>query len=137
MADDGRKVVGVRPEYYGMLLFSLMGPGRLLNVLQPNAAFSLSAYALAGQRRSCVMLVNKEPFVTVDVKIMPGRTIRTAESVTLSAPALSSVSGVKLNGASIGSDGVWAPAPSVKASLSDGVVSVAAGPASATLVTMT
>jgi hypothetical protein len=137
IADDGRNVVEVRPEYYGMLLFSLMGAGHLIGMSRSQTKLSLSAYATAGIGGLCVMLVNKEPFASIDVEIMPGVEVATARVWTLSAPALGSLSGIRLDGASIEADGGWSPTPSVLAKVQTGTVRVEIGPASAVLVMIT
>jgi hypothetical protein len=54
--------------------------------------------------------------------------------MTLSAPALSSVSGIALNGAPIKPDGSWRPRLSATASVSSGRVNVALDPVSAVLL---
>jgi hypothetical protein len=137
IADDGQAVVGVRPEYYGILLFSLMGAGHLLSLSQSETRFSISAYAVAAPGQACIMLVNREPFARINVEIMPGMKVEAAQVMTLSAPALESVTGIALNGAPIGSDGTWWPRPSATASVRAGTVSVSVDPASAVLVTAT
>jgi hypothetical protein len=136
IADDGAKVVEVRPEYYGMLLFSMMGAGRALTIVQSPTHLAFSAYGIAGQGRTCIMLVNKEPSVSIAVEIRPGMTVDTAEMNTLSAPTLGSVSGIMLNGASIEADGSWSPRPPATASLGDGSVIARVGAASAVLLVL-
>jgi hypothetical protein len=125
IADDGRKVVEVRPEYYGILLFSQMGAGRLLEVSRPMTRLSISAYAIAGLGRTCIMLVNKEPSTEIDVEIMPGGRFNNAQIMTLSAPRL------------VEADGDWFPGPPSAARMSDGSVIARVGSASAVLVVLT
>jgi hypothetical protein len=136
LADDGRRVVGVRPEYYGILLFSLMGPGTLLNVNQSPTPLALSAYAVAGEAGLRIMLVNKEPSTRIDVAITTGLTDGRAQVMTLSAPGLDSVGGITLNGAPVDADGHWAPGISGEAMVRDGSIHVSLGPASAVLLRM-
>jgi hypothetical protein len=135
IADDGRTVVEVRPEYYGMLLFSLMGPGHLVDVSRSATSLSLSAYALAGHGRTSIMLVNKEAQARIDVEIMAGPEVKMATLMTLSAPALDSISGVTLNGAPIEADGSWSPGPSATVAVRNGSMKLAMEPATAVLVT--
>jgi hypothetical protein len=137
IADDGRAVVGVRPEYYGMLLFSFMGAGHLLSLSQSPSEFAVSAYAVAAHGRTCVMLVNKEPSAKISVDITPGMDAKAVAVMTLSAPALDSVSGIALDGASIRPDGSWRPCLSATASVSNGRVNVTLNPVSAVLLTIT
>lgn len=136
IADDGRKVIEIRPEYYGMLLFSMMGHGRLLNAAISPSSLALSAYAVASATGTRIMLVNKEPERAVDVVILPGNRITTARLTTLAAPALDSVSDVTLNGAPIRPDGSWVPGPSPPAAVRHGSVELRVAPASAVLVTV-
>jgi hypothetical protein len=135
LADNGHDVVEVRPEYYGMLLFALMGTGRLLDVSHSAMGLSFSAYAIARQGRTSIMLVNKEPSASIDVEITPGRKVERAQLMMLSAPSLDSVSGITLNGSPIQADGSWFPGPSAIAAARDGALVVRVGPASAVLIT--
>jgi hypothetical protein len=134
IADNGRSVIEVRPEYYGMLLFSFMGDGRLQSLSQSPSELAVSAYAVTGHGRTCVMLVNKEPSAKIAVEIVPGMRAEAVQMMTLSAPALSSVSGIALNGAPIKPDGSWRPRLSATASVSSGRVNVALDPVSAVLL---
>ena len=137
IADDGRTVVEVRPEYYGMLLFSLMGPGHLLPTIQSATRLSVSAYAVACQGQTCIVLVNKEPTAAIDVEIVPGVKVQAARVMTLSAPGLESVRGITLDNASIDTDGNWSPQPSTILRANDGSLALRLGPASAVLLTAT
>jgi hypothetical protein len=134
IADDGRDVVEVRPEYYGILLFSLMKSGHLLDVSSSKTSLSLSAYAVGDDRTTSIMLVNKEPSATIDVEIRPGVKVETAQILTLSAPTLDSVSGITLNGAPIAADGTWSPGPPATAPVREGSLCLRIAPASAVLV---
>jgi hypothetical protein len=136
LADDGHRVAGVRPEYYGILLFSLMGPGRLLTVNRSPTPLALSAYAVAGEAGLRIMLVNKEPSTRIDVAVTTGLAAGRAQVMTLSAPALDSVGGITLNGAPVGADGRWAPGMSGEAMVRNGSIHVRLSPASAVLLRM-
>jgi len=136
IADDGLNVIDVRPEYYGILLVSLMGAGRLLSVSKSTNRYSISAYALASRGRTCIMLVNKEPGTPIDVAIMPGMKAEAATLVTLSGPALDGVSGITLNDAPIEADGTWSPRRAASVAVRNGCLTVRMRPASAVLVTL-
>jgi hypothetical protein len=114
-----------------------MGAGRLLEVSRPMTRLSISAYAIAGLGRTCIMLVNKEPSTEIDVEIMPGGRFNNAQIMTLSAPRLDSVTGITLNGAPVEADGDWFPGPPSAARMSDGSVIARVGSASAVLVVLT
>jgi hypothetical protein len=137
IADDGQRVLQIRPEYYGILVFALMGQGTLLQTSQLVGQLAVSAYAVAGPSKTHVMIVNKEPRTTVNARIMPGVDVKSAAIMTLSGPALDSVEGITLNGAPVHTDGRWSPAPAASATIRNGSIYVQVGQASAVLVTAT
>ncbi len=135
IADNGREVVGIRPEYYGILLFSLMGPGRLLSTVQSASTLAVSAHAVASSTGTQIILVNKEPASSVDVTIWPGKRVGGARLTSLSAPTLNSVSGMLLSGAPVRNDGTWSPRAPGTVKIHNGSIGLRIGPASAMLVT--
>lgn len=109
IADDRKGAVdGVRPVYYGMLLFDLAARGSLLRArVEPEVA-GFSAYAVrdAGGRVS-IVLNNKDRSRAVSATIHLGAQARAAKSVVLSAPSLESTRSYVLGAAPIGADGGW------------------------------
>jgi hypothetical protein len=135
LADGGPRVSAIRPEYYGMLLFSMMGPGRLLGTALSGPKLALSAYAVEGQGKTSVMIINTEPATDIRILARLGRGPRTADINVLAAPALTSIEGVRLNGASVMADGSWSPTPPIRGTIGeDGSIPVTVGRASAILL---
>jgi hypothetical protein len=135
IADGGPRVSAIRPEYYGMLLFSMMGPGRLLGTSLSGPKLAVSAYAVEGQGKTSIMIVNKEPEMDVRVLAKFGRGPQTVHLNVLAARALTSIEGVRLNGASVMTDGSWSPTPPIRGTIGeDGAIPVTVGRASAVLL---
>ena len=60
IADDGRTVQAVRPEYYGIYLFSMAARGRMLTVNVSTGGNAVSAWAVAARDDSLrVVLLNR------------------------------------------------------------------------------
>ena len=108
--EDNGKVVEVRPEFYGLLLFAKMARGSLLMTHVKGTSTALSAYAVDETDGSWdVALANTSRTENVDVSISlpPSRSRVTA--MTLTASNLDSTSDVTFGGAKVNSDGSWNP----------------------------
>jgi hypothetical protein len=136
IADDGKNVIQVRPEYYAMLLFARMGEGALIHNAQTAQHRSISTYVVAAPGQTKVLISNKESSLGVNIVLSGDFTYQKAEIETLSAPALDSTDGVTLNRASIGNDGGWSPAPPPVKTPNRRSLSVPVAPATAVLVTL-
>jgi hypothetical protein len=104
IADNSAQVVQIRPLYYGMLLFSMIGPGELLRTKVYADGVALTAYIVAGRSKMSVLIINKDPKSSASTTIALGVGATIATIHTLAAPSLNSRTGVTLNGASIGPD---------------------------------
>jgi hypothetical protein len=104
IADNSAQVVQIRPLYYGMLLFSMIGPGELLRTKVHADGVALTAYIVAGRSKMSVLIINKDPKSSASTTIALGVGATIATIHTLAAPSLNSRTGVTLNGASIGPD---------------------------------
>jgi hypothetical protein len=104
IADNSAQVVQIRPLYYGMLLFSMIGPGELLRTKVHADGVALTAYIVAGRSKMSVLIINKDPKSSASTTIALGVGATVATIHTLAAPSLNSRTGVTLNGASIGPD---------------------------------
>jgi hypothetical protein len=135
IADQAGVVVGPRPEYYGVLLFDLAGPGRLVGATASGPAIALSVHAVDGADGStAVVLVNKDPAQTLTATVDVARPVSAATQLALTGPALDSTSGLLLGGAAIGADGAWMPAPAPPVPTSGTTAIVTVLPASAVLL---
>ena len=110
IADRYGVVIGARPLYYGMLLFTLAGTGSLLGTQLAVGGLDVSAYAvrLADGSLSLVV-VNKEATHGVALAIECPETAGAATLMALTGPALTATTGVEIQGTTVGVDGSFAP----------------------------
>jgi hypothetical protein len=135
IADANGAVVGARPIFYGMLLFSMAGQGPLLKTTGAPTSTNFSAYAIrTAASETRVVLSNKDPATTVLATVDVGRPVGSATAIRLEGPALAGTTGVTLAGATIGADGSFAPGGPATAPVSGTTFVVEVPPASAALV---
>jgi len=116
IADSNGTVVQARPEYYGMLLFTLAGQGTLYTTQLSTGGLNATAYAVKTATGLNLILVNKDSTDNVQVTIQLPTAIASATllemtqlSAGASAPNLSATDGVTIQGASVGINGSFAP----------------------------
>jgi hypothetical protein len=110
IGDDGHRAVNVRPEFYGMLLFSKLAGCTLLPTRVESGGLNVSGCGAAGTDGSRLLLmVNKEPSRTVRVQTAAGPNAAPARLVRLTGSGISSTSGTLIGGRQIGLDGDWEP----------------------------
>jgi hypothetical protein len=138
ISDDSGAVIEARPEYYGLLLFSLAGLGTLLETQLSAGTAKVTAYALrtAGGGLNLI-LVNKDSQQNLTLTIQANQRIQTATAQTMTAPSLAAISGVTIQGAMVGRDGGFAPARPVTLSVSASETTCYIPALSATLVCIT
>jgi len=118
IADSGGVVVEARPEYYGILLFTLAGQGTLYTTsLSGIGSLNITAYAVKTSSGGLnIIVVNKDSAQNLQLTVaLP----QSASSATLlemtqlssgaSGPSLSATSGVTVQGASVGANGSFSP----------------------------
>jgi hypothetical protein len=99
-------VRGVRPEYYGLLLFSLVGPGTLLRTTLSHLDFNATIYTvLAESGAMSIVIVNKEAFQSLKITIDCGMAIEGADLIELRGTALTATTGQTLQGGTVDTDG--------------------------------
>jgi hypothetical protein len=142
----GSVVTEARPLFYGMLMFTLAGTGKVLQttattpkVMAPDAAtaaaLDFSAHAVGRQDGTMsVVLVNKDATNTVHANVDVGVTANSASAIYLEAPSLTAPTGVTLAGAAITSAGEWSPGAPIALATSGHVVTIDVPAASAALV---
>jgi hypothetical protein len=111
IADDSGAVIEARPEYYGLLLFSLVGPGALLASQLSAGSVDSTAYAVKVANGDLnLVVVNKDTVQTLTLTIETGNNIRMATMQIMTGSSLAALSGVTIQGATVNSDGSFAPA---------------------------
>jgi hypothetical protein len=114
IANDGSTILEARPEYYGLLLFSLVGQGDLLGTTFSNQNFNATIYAVRSPLGNiAIVIVNKEVYQSLNITIDCGRAVIGAKLIELTGPSLTATTGQMLQGSTIGTDGSFVPsAPS-------------------------
>ena len=135
IGDDGTAAVSVRPEYYGLYLFSQAADGQLVATTSTPSSSSLYAYAVAAGSATHMILVNTSTNVSLNVSVQFGAKATTATFVTLTGPSLDSTTGELMNGAAIQADGTWAPLAPPPLTLTSGAVQIPVAAGSALLLT--
>ncbi|NYF79605.1 hypothetical protein [Granulicella arctica] len=104
--NNGATILGAAPEYYGLLLFSLVGQGTLLQATLSTSNFNATIYAvLTGAGITNIVIVNKEVYQSLNLTIDCGRTVLAAELFELRGTSLSATTGQTLQGATVVTDG--------------------------------
>lgn len=113
IADSGGAVVEARPEFYGILFFTLAGHGTLYTTsLSGIGSLNVTAYAVKTTSGLNLVIVNKDSAQNLQLTIQLPQNATSAtllEMTQLSAggsgPNLSATSGVTIQGASVGANG--------------------------------
>jgi hypothetical protein len=138
IADDDGYVTDVRPEYYGVLLFTLAGQGRLLLTAVSASGLNVTAYAvLSAQGGLNIVLINKEETQSLEVSIDCGRPVYAADLTAMTGPSLLATTGVAIQGASIAPDGGFSPGTAYTLAAFGNTVSCYIGALSAAVVRIT
>lgn len=113
IADSSGAVVEARPEYYGILFFTLAGQGTLYSTsLSGTGSLNVTAYAVKTASGLNLVVVNKDSAQNLQLAIQLPQSATSAtllEMTQLSSgatgPSLSATSGVTIQGASVGANG--------------------------------
>ncbi|HEY6515638.1 MAG TPA: hypothetical protein VIY50_05810 [Steroidobacteraceae bacterium] len=126
-----------RPEYYGMLLFAVVGAGRLVATeMAGGPDDSVAAYCLKtpdGDLR--LVVLNRSLAVDTTLTVAaPG--LRTASILRLIAPRPDDTTDVTFGGSVVGNEGGWIPTVAERLEARGGSVALSMPRASAALVTI-
>jgi hypothetical protein len=114
IADSGGAVVEARPEYYGILFFTLAGQGTLYTTsLSGIGSLNITAYAVKTSSSGLnLVIVNKDSTQNLQLTAQLPQNVSAAKLLEMtqlssgaSGPSLSATSGVTIQGASIGVNG--------------------------------
>jgi hypothetical protein len=112
IADDAKgTVVEVRPEFYGLFLFALAGPGPLYETtVSVDGGLNVSAYAVGAANGSTnIVVVSKDASSGVHATIDVGAAITAAGVTYLQGPSLDATSGLTVGGVGIDPSGSFSP----------------------------
>ena len=135
IADSDGEVVGARPEFYGVTLFTLAGPGTLLPATISAAGLNATAYAVQSANGGLNIIINnKDENQSLSVTIQLPRSAQAADLIAMTGASLDATSGVAIQGAAIGNDGRFTPGSALALPVSGSTATCYVGPLSAALV---
>jgi hypothetical protein len=110
IADDSGGVIEARPEYYGLLLFTLAGPGTLFETQLSAGTVDATAYAVGTASGGLnLIVVNKDTLQNLTLTIATNQNIQSATVQTMMGASLAATSGVTIQGATVNPDGTFFP----------------------------
>jgi hypothetical protein len=118
IANNGSSVVGARPEFYGILLFTLAGQGTLYTTQLSAGPLNATAYAVKESSGGLnLIVVNKDLTQNLQLTLQLPETASSATLLEMTqltsgsaGPDLSATSGVTIQSASVNPDGTFSPA---------------------------
>ena len=135
IADDSGGVIETRPEYYGLLFFTLAGSGTLLESTLETDGVDATAYAVKTASGGLnLVIVNKDLANGFPLTIMSNQSIQQATLQVMTGPTLSATSGVTIQGATVAPDGTFAPSPPIALSFTGKQATCYVPPLSAALI---
>jgi hypothetical protein len=134
IGDDDQGYYSARPEYYGMLVFSLAGRGELQGAEVSPATAEIKAYATRSKDSALtVTLINKGStgaMLRLDTKSSSTQ----ASVIRLEAPAVDARTQVTLGGAEITAAGAWKASKQELLSVSSGQLAIPLAATSAAIL---
>jgi hypothetical protein len=138
IADSDGVVVEARPEYYGVLFFTLAGQGPLLSTAIDASGLNVSAYTIQNSpSRLSMIVVNKDDAQNLQFTAACPRAVQSATLQILTGPSLPSTSGVTIQGSPVNADGSFSPQAAYGLSVSGETLSGYVPAASAALAIIT
>jgi uncharacterized protein (TIGR03437 family) len=135
IADSGGAVVQARPEFYGVTLFTLAGPGVLRQTSITAGGLNATAYAIQAVNGAwSIVIGNNDQTQTLNVTINLPQAAPSATLLAMTGPALDATTGVTIQGAGIQTNGAFSPGPATVLQTSDSSVTCSVSPLSAVLV---
>ena len=99
-------VITAQPEYYAMLAFKYgTNGGNLLPVSLSASAYNCTAYACKNGNATYVTLINKDTVNNLSFSIQLNQSVGTIQLARLSAPTITSTSGIQFAGSTVNTDG--------------------------------
>lgn len=138
VVDNGKTITAIRPEYFGMLLFAMAGQGSLLTTSLSATGLNATAYCIQTAAGKSVVIVNKDSLENLNLTLTFPGAVNTASAIVMTGPSLTALTGVEIQGATMGVDGSLTPGTAYALPITGGSsVQVYAPPLTAVLVKVT
>lgn len=117
IANAGSVVIEARPEFYGMLLFTLAGQGTLYTTQFAVGSLNATAYAVKSSGGGLnIIVINKDSTQNLQLSLQLPQSTTSATLMQMTqlsqganAPNLSASGGVTIQGAAVSNDGSFSP----------------------------
>jgi len=117
IADSNGAVAGARPEFYGILLFTLAGQGTLYSTSLTTGSLNVTAYAVKTSSGGLnLIVVNKDSSQNLQLTMQLPASVQSATLMEMTqttsgvtGPTLTATTGVTIQGASVGISGSFTP----------------------------
>ncbi len=124
IADEDGRIVEARPEYYGLLLFTMAGQGELYATNLAANGLNVTAYAVKPAAGGLnLVIVNKDLHQSLEITAQLPHRARSADLLHLTqssngatGPELLAHSGVTMQGSPVSRDGKFSPLPAYSVS---------------------
>ena len=118
IANSSGTVVGARPEYYGILLFTLAGNGYLYQTQVSVNSLNVTAYTVKNSDNDFrIVIINKDATANLECSIALPIPVNSASLLEMTqnspgstSPSLTATSGVTIQGAQVATNGNFTPA---------------------------
>jgi hypothetical protein len=138
IADNNGVVEEARPEYYGLLLFTLAAQGPLLSTTISAGSLNVSAYTIQNSASQLSMIVvNKDDTQNLQFTATCPGGVQSATLQLLTGPSLSATSGAMIQGSPVNPDGSFSPQSAYGLTVSGDSITGYVPAASAALVVVT
>jgi Glycosyl hydrolase family 79 C-terminal beta domain len=134
IGDDDQGYYSARPEYYGMLAFSLAGRGELLRTEISPTTTEIKTYATRSKAGSLLLtLINKGATGAI-VRLDTKSSSRQASVIRLEGPAVDAKTQITLGGAEITTAGIWKASKQEALSVNSGQLAIPLAASSAAIL---
>jgi Glycosyl hydrolase family 79 C-terminal beta domain len=134
IGDDEQGHYSARPEYYGMLAFSLAGRGELLRTEVSPATTEIKTYATRSKTGSLQLTLINKGATGATLRLDTKSSSRQASVIRLQGPAVDARTQVTLGGAEITAAGTWKAAKKEVLSVDSGQLAIALAASSAAIL---
>jgi uncharacterized protein (TIGR03437 family) len=135
IADNNGVVVGARPEFYGVTLFTLAGPGVLRQTTITAGGLNATAYAIEAANGAWNIIINNnDQTQTLNVTINLPQPTASATLLAMTGPSLDATTGIAIQGATIQPNGAFTPGPATALQTSGSSITCTVSPLSVALV---
>jgi len=114
LADDRSRVTEIKPEFYGILLFTMAGTGTLERTTVSAGGRNVTAYAVRTETGTNIVVVNKDAATSLKLDLQLPSAAQSADALCLDqhgpgGPSLAAKSGVVIQGSAVETDGRFSP----------------------------